>query len=70
MIKQNVMIHDIEVKVHHEIILTKTASHKTDTVLPLEVVLVMTKALLLRNTLVYDMTNIKETRDLTALLSL
>ena len=29
MIKQNEMIHDIEVEVHHEIIMTKITIHKT-----------------------------------------
>ena len=67
MIKQNEMIHDIEGEVHHEIIMTKIIIHKTHTVLPLEVVLVMTKALLLLKTLHHEMTIIKETHDLIAL---
>ena len=59
------MIHDIEVEVHHEkIIITKTTIHKTDTVLHLEIVLVMPKALLLHSTLVHGMAIIKATRDL------
>ena len=60
MIKQNDKIHDIEVEVQHERIMTKITIHKTDTVLPLEIVLVMTKALLLHNTIVHDMTNTKK----------
>ena len=44
MIEQNDMIHDIEVEVHHEINITKNTIHKTDTVLPLEIVFIMTKA--------------------------
>ena len=67
MIKQNEMIHDIEVEVHHEIFMTKITIHKTHTVLPLEAVLIMTKALLLHKTLHHEMTIIKETHDLIAL---
>ena len=67
LIKQNDKIHDIEVEVLHEIIITKITIHKTGTVVPLEIVFVMTKELL-HNTLVHDMTFIKETRDLIALL--
>ena len=48
MIEQNDMMHAIEVEVHHEIIIiTKMIVNKTDTVLHLETVLVMTKVLLL-----------------------
>ena len=69
MIEQNDMIHDIEVEVHHDItIITKTTIHKTHAVLHLKVDSGMTKVLLLRNTLDHDMTTIKETRDLIALL--
>ena len=68
LIKQNDKIHDIEVEVHHEIIITKIPIHKPGTVVPLEIVFVMTKELLLHNTLVHDMTIIKETRNLIALL--
>ena len=66
MLEKNDMIHDIEVEVHQKLIITKITVHKTDTVLPLEIVLVMTKALLLHNTLVHGMTVIKETRELIA----
>ena len=43
------------------------AIHKTHTVLPLEAVLIMTKALLLHKTLHHEMTVIKEAHDLIAL---
>ena len=67
MTEQNHMIHDIEVEVHHElIIITKTTTHRTDTTQHPEIV--MTKVLLLNNTLVHDMINIEETRNLIALL--
>ena len=68
MIEQNDIIRDIEVEVHHEILITKITIQKTDTVLPLEIVLVMTKALLSHNTLVHGMTIIQEIRDLIALI--
>ena len=48
--------------------MTKITIHKTDNFLPLEIVLVITKALLLQNTLVHDMTIIKKPRNLIALL--
>ena len=71
MIEQNVMIHDTEVEVHQEILLsTKTTLQKTDIALHLEidlVILVMTKVLL-QTTLDHDMTTTKETRDLIAVL--
>ena len=51
MIEQNIMIIDTEVKVPHETILTTKTIHKIDTVLHLEIDLVMTKVLLLHNTL-------------------
>ena len=67
--EQNAVKDDAEVEVHHEIILTtNTIIHKTDIVLHLEMNLIMTKVLLLHATLDHDMTNIKETRDLIALL--
>ena len=67
MIEQNAMIHDTEVEVHHELILTtNTIIHKTDTVLQID--LVMTKVLLLHTTLDLDITTIKETRGFIALL--
>ena len=50
-----------EVEVHHvTLIITKTTLHKTDTALPLEIALLMTKVPLLHITLLYDMTVIKE----------
>ena len=61
------MIHDIQGEIHHEIIRTKITIHRTDTVLPLEIFLVMTKALLLHIALVHDMTIMKETHNLIAL---
>ena len=68
MIEQNDMIHDIEVEVHQErIIITKLTAHKTFTALYLEIILVMTKVLLLHITLDHDMTILKDTRDLIAL---
>ena len=65
--EQNDLMHDIAVEVHHEIVMTKNTFHKIDTVLPLEIVLNMKNALLLHNTLVHDVTIIKETHDLIAL---
>ena len=67
MIEQNIMIIDIEVEVPHETALATKTIHKTDTVLHLEVDLVMTKALLLHSTLDYDMIRINVTPDLIAL---
>ena len=55
MTEQNTMIIDTEVEVPHETILTTKTIHKIDTVLHLEIDLVMTKALLLHNTLDHDM---------------
>ena len=54
-IEQNTMIIDIEVEVPHETILSTKTIHKIDTVLHLEIDLVMTKVLLLHNTLDHDM---------------
>ena len=54
MIEQNTMIIITEVEVPNEITLTTTI-HKIDTVLHLEIDLVMTKVLLLHNTLDHDM---------------
>ena len=63
--EQNEMIHDIEVEVHHEIIIiTETTIHKIDIALHLEIDLFMTKLRILHNTLDPDMTIINETRDL------
>ena len=63
------MIRDIEVDIHHEItFIPKTAIHKIHITLHLEIDLVMTRILLLHNTLDQDMTIINETRDLIALL--
>ena len=55
MIEQNTIIIDTEVEVPHETTLTTKTIHKIDTVLHLEVDLVMTKVLLLRSTLDHDM---------------
>ena len=55
MTEQKIMIIDIEVEVPHVITLTTKLIHKIDTVLHLEIDLVMTKVLLLHNTLDYDM---------------
>ena len=55
MIEQNIMIIDTEVEVPHETTLTTKTIHKIDTVLHLEIDLVMTKVLLLHNTLDHDM---------------
>ena len=49
------MIIDTEVKVPHETTHTTKTIHKIDTVLHLEIDLVMTKVLLLHNTLDHDM---------------
>ena len=54
MIEQNTMIIDNEVEVPHETILTTKTFHKIGTVLHLEIDLVMTKVLLLHNTLDHD----------------
>ena len=60
MTKQNDMIPDIEVKVHHEIINTrKITIHKTDIALHPEIDSVITKVLLLHKTLEHDITTIK-----------
>ena len=55
MIEQNIMIIDTEVEVPHETILITQTIHKIDTVLHLEIDLVMTKVLLLHTTLDHDM---------------
>ena len=55
MIEQNVMILDTEVEVLHATTLTTKTIPKTDTVLHLEIDLVMIKILLLHNTLDHDM---------------
>ena len=69
MIEQNDMSHDIELEVYHEVIIrTKITAHRTDTVLHLEIVLVMTKVLLLHKTLVHVETNKNDSRDPLALL--
>ena len=68
--EQNDMIHAIEVEVIHKIIITtKITIHKTYIALHLEIDLVMTRVLLLHNTLDHDMTFIKEIRDPIALLT-
>ena len=64
MIEQNDMIHDTEVEVYHEIIITtKIKIHKTDIVLHTEIDFVMTRLLLPHNTHNHDMTVIKEIHD-------
>ena len=56
MIEQKDMTHAEEADVHHEITtVTKTQSHKTDIALHQEMDSVMTKTLLLHNTLDHDM---------------
>ena len=55
MIEENIMIIDTEVEVPHETTPAIKTIHKIDTVLHLEIDLVMTKVLLLHNTLDYDM---------------
>ena len=55
MIEQNTMVFDTEIEVPHETILTIKTIHKIDTVLHLEIDLVMTKVLLLHSTLDHDM---------------
>ena len=55
MIEQNTMIPDIEVEVLHATILTTKTIHKTDTILHLEIDLVMIKVLLLCKNLDHDM---------------
>ena len=68
--EQNDMIHDIEVEVHREITtIPKTTIHKLDVALHLEIDLVMTKILLIHNTLDQDLTILNETRDLIVLLN-
>ena len=63
------MILVIEAKVHHEKFnLPKITIHKTDIVLRLEIDSVMTRKLLIHNTLDHDKTIINETPDLIALL--
>ena len=58
MIEQNIMIIATEVEVPHETTLTTKTIHKIDTVLHLEIDLVMTKVLLFHNTLDHDMIRI------------
>ena len=67
MIERNTMIIDTEVEVPHETILTIKTIHKINTVLHLEIDLVMTKVLLLHNTLDHDMILTNVTPGLTAL---
>ena len=60
--EQNNMKYDIEIEVHYKIIITpKTIFHK------IEIALVMTRILLLHNTLNTNLTIINETRDIIAL---
>ena len=67
MIEQNTMIIEIEVEVPHVTTLTTKLIHTIDTVLHLEIYLVMTKVLLLHNTLDHDMIPINAIHGLTAL---
>ena len=67
MIEQNTMIIDTEVEVPHETTLTTKTTHKIDTVLHLEIDLVMTKVLLFHSTLGHDMIRTNVTPGLTAL---
>ena len=67
MIEQNTMIIIIEVEVPHVTTLTTNIIHKIDTVLHLEIDLVMTKVLLLHNTLDHDMILTNAIHGLTAL---
>ena len=70
MTERSDMIHVIEVEVIHEITITiKILIHKTDIALQPEIVFVMTKVLLLHNTLDHDMTTINEIHDPIALLT-
>ena len=61
------MIIDTEVEVPHETTLTTKPIHKINTVLHLEVDLVMTKVLLLHSTLDHDMIHTNMSPGLTAL---
>ena len=67
MIEQNTTIIDTEVEVPHETILTTKTIHKINTVLHLEIDLVMTKVLFLPNTLDHDMILTNKIPGLTAL---
>ena len=67
MIEQNTMIIDTEVEVPHVTTLTTKTFHKIDTVLHLEIDLVMTNLLLLHNTLDHDMILTNAIPGLTAL---
>ena len=70
MIEQKDMIHVFEVEVIHKIIITtKILTHRTDIALHLEIDLVMTKTLLLRNTHDRDITTIKEIHVFIALIT-
>ena len=57
------MIHNTEVEVLHGTTLTTKIIHKTDIVLHPEIYLVMTKILLLHNTLYHDVIIINATQD-------
>ena len=67
MIEQNIMVINTEVEVPHETTLTTKNIHKIDTVLHLEIDLLMTKVLLLHTILDHDMTRTNVTPGLTAL---
>ena len=67
MIEQNTMIINTEVEVPHETTLTTKTIHKIDSVLHLEIDLVMRKVPLLHSTLDHDMTRTNVTPGLIAL---
>ena len=67
MVEQNIMIIDTEVEVPHETTPTTKTIQKIDTVLHLEIDLVMTKVLLLHNTVDHDMILTNVISGLTAL---
>ena len=66
-IEQNIIITDIDVEVLHVTTLTTKLIYKTDTVLHLEIELIMTEVLLLHNTLGRDMTLTSAIHGLTVL---
>ena len=66
-IEQNIMITDIEVEVLHITTPTTKFIHKTDTVLHLEIDLILTEVLLLHNSLGHEMTLTSAIHGLTVL---
>ena len=68
--EQNETIRDIEVELHHVIIIIiETTTHKADIPLYLEITLFMTNVLLLHTIIVHDMTFTIEILDLIVLLT-